>query len=113
VGEGVAGGDGRNVSSSLLAAGGAAAGAASSAGISAAGDAGRFSIAILGEGNTGRHYSPGLIMAARARSIFIRLAERLHQLKGDITVRTGVFIYGHFQAPILILRPLSSPGQFD
>ena len=38
---------------SLMTAGSTAAGAASSAGISTAGDAGRFSIAILGEGNAG------------------------------------------------------------
>ncbi len=79
VGNTGAGGDGHNVSaSSLMSTGNAAAGAAVGAGASAAGDAGRFPTAVLGESNAGRHDSSGLIMAARAGSIFTRLAERSH-----------------------------------
>ena len=58
--------------------GSAGAGAACVAGTAAAGDAGRLTAAIFGEGNAGRHDSSGLIMAARAGSIFIRFAERPH-----------------------------------
>jgi len=87
------------VYSSLVTAGSAAAGTAAGAGTPGAGNPGHFPAAVLGKANAGRHDSSGLFVTAGAGSIFIRLAEWLHQLKGDITVRTGVFINGHFLLP--------------
>ena len=73
------GGDGHGRSaSSLITAGSAAAGTAAGAGTSGAGNSGRLTAAVPGQGNAGRHDSPGAVMATGAGSIFVRLAEWPH-----------------------------------
>jgi len=88
----------------LMTAGGTAAGVAASAGTAGTRDCGRQPAAVPGEGNAGGHYALGLIMTARAGSLFVRLAERPHQFKGEFAIGTGVFINGHLYTPTLSLR---------